>query len=60
MFRSDVECTNGIIHVIEHPFLVDSDIRVTGGTSTLHRTQHIASIFIVNVLMFTVARTLIM
>lgn len=58
VFRSDVECTNGIIHVIDHPFLVDSDIRVTGGASTLHRFQNIAYVFIVNILIFIVGRTL--
>lgn len=30
VFRPDVECTNGIIHVIDEPFLLDSDIRATG------------------------------
>lgn len=30
VFRPDVECTNGIIHVIDHPFLIESDIRVSG------------------------------
>lgn len=59
VFRPDVECTNGIIHVIDHPFLVDSDIRVTGGAHTLHRMQNLAYIVIVNALMFTVARIFI-
>ncbi|VVD01840.1 unnamed protein product [Leptidea sinapis] len=30
LFRPDVECTNGIIHVIDEPFVLESDIRVTG------------------------------
>ncbi|XP_037975018.2 fasciclin-1 isoform X2 [Plutella xylostella] len=30
VFRPDVECTNGIIHVIDEPFLLESDIRATG------------------------------
>ncbi|BES97562.1 Fasciclin domain [Nesidiocoris tenuis] len=32
VFRPDVECTNGIIHVIDTVFLRDSDITVTGGS----------------------------
>lgn len=58
VFRSDVECTNGIIHVIDHPFLVDEDIRVTGGTQPIHRAQNIFYVFMVNVLLFTSARQL--
>ncbi|KAK3931151.1 Fasciclin-1 [Frankliniella fusca] len=35
--RADVECTNGIIHVLDGAFLKDSDVRVTAGVSgTLH------------------------
>ncbi|XP_022825263.1 fasciclin-1 isoform X2 [Spodoptera litura] len=30
VFRPDVECTNGIIHVIDEPFVLESDIRATG------------------------------
>ena len=30
VFRPDVECTNGVIHVIDTVFLRDSDIHVTG------------------------------
>lgn len=33
--RPDVECTNGIIHVIDGVFLKDSDVRVTGGGASL-------------------------
>ena len=33
VFRPDVECTNGIIHVIDAVLLKDSDIRVTGTAS---------------------------
>lgn len=29
VFRADVICTNGIIHVIDRPFVEESDIRVT-------------------------------
>ncbi|XP_034247789.1 fasciclin-1 isoform X2 [Thrips palmi] len=31
--RADVECTNGIIHVLDGVFLKESDIRVTAGVS---------------------------
>ncbi|XP_073982724.1 fasciclin 1 Fas1 domain-containing isoform X3 [Rhodnius prolixus] len=34
VFRPDVECTNGVIHVIDTVFLRDSDIQVTGGGSS--------------------------
>ncbi|CAB3237088.1 unnamed protein product [Arctia plantaginis] len=33
VFRPDVECTNGIIHVIDEPFVLESDIRLTGGAT---------------------------
>jgi hypothetical protein len=29
VFRSDVVCTNGIIHVIDRPLIEESDIRVS-------------------------------
>lgn len=53
VFRPDVECTNGIIHVIDHPFLEDSDIRVTGGVSNLKTT---VSIVIANIVMAFIAK----
>jgi fasciclin 1 len=28
VYRSDVVCTNGIIHVIEHPFIEEKDIQI--------------------------------
>lgn len=34
VFRPDVECTNGIIHVIDEPFVLESDIRATGSAAT--------------------------
>ncbi|XP_053973898.1 fasciclin-1 isoform X2 [Hylaeus volcanicus] len=34
VFRPDVECTNGIIHVIDSVFLKDSDVRVKGSTAS--------------------------
>ena len=33
VFRPDVACTNGIIHVIDAVFLKESDVRVTGSPS---------------------------
>lgn len=35
VFRPDVECTNGIIHVIDEPFVLESDIRATGSADNL-------------------------
>lgn len=32
VFRHDVECTNGIIHVIDYPFLQESDVRISGSS----------------------------
>lgn len=55
VFRPDVECINGIIHVIDHPFLIDGDIRVTGGTSTLHRINY--AVYILSALTILVLHT---
>ncbi|XP_047984150.1 fasciclin-1 isoform X4 [Leguminivora glycinivorella] len=48
VFRPDVECTNGIIHVIDEPFLLESDVRATGDAAPLARAAAIIliSIFI--------------
>ncbi|XP_047525630.1 fasciclin-1 isoform X3 [Pieris napi] len=35
VFRPDVECTNGIIHVLDEPFVLESDIRATGDARAL-------------------------
>ncbi|KAM7361184.1 fasciclin 1 Fas1 domain-containing isoform 5-T11 [Cochliomyia hominivorax] len=32
VYRPDVECTNGVIHVIDYPMLEEKDIVVSGGT----------------------------
>jgi hypothetical protein len=32
VYRPDVECTNGIIHVIDSVFLKESDVRVSGNS----------------------------
>lgn len=52
VFRADVECTNGIIHVIDHPFLEEADIFVTSGaaylsTKTLDTILIASSVFMV-------------
>ncbi|XP_072764696.1 fasciclin-1 isoform X3 [Anoplolepis gracilipes] len=44
--RPDVECTNGIIHVIDTVFLKDSDVRVTGGASLATLAPHLIMILI--------------
>ncbi|XP_052121973.1 fasciclin-1, partial [Frankliniella occidentalis] len=38
--RADVECTNGIIHVLDGVFLKDSDVRVTAGVSGMMYTTY--------------------
>ncbi|XP_051171468.1 fasciclin-1 isoform X2 [Leptopilina boulardi] len=47
--RPDVSCTNGIIHVIDRPFLKDSDVRVTGGSAAFVTTclPHILVLLVV-------------
>lgn len=32
VYRPDVECTNGVIHVIDYPLLMEKDIVVSGGS----------------------------
>ncbi|XP_018306002.1 fasciclin-1 isoform X4 [Mycetomoellerius zeteki] len=46
VIRPDVECTNGIIHVIGSVFLKDSDVRVTGGASLATLAPHLIMILI--------------
>ncbi|XP_011641357.1 fasciclin-1 isoform X2 [Pogonomyrmex barbatus] len=46
VIRPDVECTNGIIHVINGVFLKDSDVRVTGGASLATLAPHLIMILI--------------
>lgn len=41
VIRPDVECTNGIIHVIDTVLLKESDIRVTGGASLSTLAPHL-------------------
>lgn len=60
VFRPDVECTNGIIHVIDHPFLVDSDIRVTAGSSQpFNGIQTTANLLVAIVVMLIAANHLV-
>lgn len=44
--RPDVECTNGIIHVIGTVLLKDSDVRVTGGASLATLAPHLIMLLI--------------
>ncbi|CAK1546048.1 unnamed protein product [Leptosia nina] len=44
VFRPDVECTNGIIHVLDEPFVLESDIRATGDARAT--SQSIAVLFL--------------
>jgi hypothetical protein len=56
VFRPDVECINGIIHVIDHPLLEESDVRaasVNGATTT---TTFVLNSILVNLLMTLLAR----
>ncbi|XP_050311264.1 fasciclin-1 isoform X2 [Anthonomus grandis grandis] len=45
--RPNVECTNGIIHVIDFPFLQDGDIRVSGSFSVQPTVLSIFGFFLV-------------
>lgn len=47
VFRPDVECTNGIIHVIDTVFLKDSDVRVTGGASPATLAPHLITVLLI-------------
>jgi len=54
VIRPDVECTNGIIHVIDRPLLEESDIRVTrDGALSIESTP---AILIANILLILTAR----
>lgn len=46
MFRPDVECTNGIIHVIDAVLLKESDVRVTGTASVTSLASHLIMILV--------------
>ncbi|XP_026298428.1 fasciclin-1 isoform X1 [Apis mellifera] len=46
VYRPDVECTNGIIHVIDDVLLKDSDVRVTGTASATSLASHLIMILV--------------
>ncbi|XP_076682285.1 fasciclin 1 Fas1 domain-containing isoform X3 [Andrena cerasifolii] len=46
VYRPDVECTNGIIHVIDTVLLKDSDVRVTGAASAVCLAPHLIMILV--------------
>lgn len=48
VFRPDVECTNGIIHVIDEPFVLESDIRATGSAA---RLTHSSIFFLLTIIL---------
>lgn len=49
VFRPNVECTNGIIHVIDFPLLKESDIQVSGASAAL-LTRHLLIVLIIKLL----------
>ncbi|XP_030371302.1 fasciclin-1 isoform X3 [Scaptodrosophila lebanonensis] len=55
VYRPDVECTNGIIHVIDYPLLEEKDIVVSGGS---YLTESSICIMLANLIMITVAKFL--
>ncbi|XP_037921573.1 fasciclin-1 isoform X4 [Hermetia illucens] len=56
VYRPDVECINGIIHVIDHPFLEEKDVKVTSGTSDI---QVAVNILFGNFFMILIAKLLL-
>ncbi|XP_059487719.1 fasciclin-1 isoform X2 [Neocloeon triangulifer] len=50
--RPDVECTNGIIHVIDTPLLRDADVRVTGGVDGLAPLMSVLTLLVAATLAF--------
>ncbi|XP_034661754.1 fasciclin-1 isoform X14 [Drosophila subobscura] len=55
VYRPDVECTNGIIHVIDYPLLEERDVVVSGGS---YLTESSICILLANLIMITVAKIL--
>ncbi|GAB0092810.1 fasciclin-1 [Sergentomyia squamirostris] len=47
VFRPDVECTNGIIHVIDFPLMEESDVNISQGSSLLLKNTSLQSILFV-------------
>lgn len=59
VFRPDVECTNGIIHVIDHPFLVDSDVHVSGSSQSFNGIQATAILLVASAVIQIAANHLV-
>ncbi|XP_064549352.1 fasciclin-1 isoform X7 [Drosophila montana] len=55
VYRPDVECTNGIIHVIDYPLLEEKDIVVSGGS---YLPESSICIMLANLIMITIAKFL--
>ncbi|XP_023170267.2 fasciclin-1 isoform X8 [Drosophila hydei] len=55
VYRPDVECTNGIIHVIDYPLLQEKDVVVSGGS---YLPESSICIMLANLIMITVAKFL--
>ncbi|XP_034488533.1 fasciclin-1 isoform X2 [Drosophila innubila] len=55
VYRPDVECTNGIIHVIDYPLMEEKDIVVSGGS---YLPESSICIMLANLIMITVAKFL--
>lgn len=55
VYRPDVECTNGIIHVIDYPLFEEKDIVVSGGS---YLPESSIYIMLANIIMITVAQIL--
>ncbi|XP_036324308.1 fasciclin-1 isoform X4 [Rhagoletis pomonella] len=55
VYRPDVECTNGIIHVIDYPMLEERDVVVNGGSYPLDTNL---CILFTNTLMIAIAQFL--
>ncbi|XP_017039638.1 fasciclin-1 isoform X3 [Drosophila ficusphila] len=55
VYRPDVECTNGIIHVIDYPLLQERDVVVAGGS---YLPESSICIILANLIMITVAKFL--
>ncbi|XP_067618516.1 fasciclin-1 isoform X2 [Eurosta solidaginis] len=55
VYRPDVECTNGIIHVIDYPMLEERDVVVNGGS---YRIEINMCILFTNTLMLAIAHFL--
>uniref|UniRef100_U5EXZ7 Putative fasciclin 1 n=1 Tax=Corethrella appendiculata TaxID=1370023 RepID=U5EXZ7_9DIPT len=56
VFRPDVECTNGIIHVIDRPLLTESDVTVGGSQQILPST---INLIIANIVMIILTKLFI-